>query len=113
MPPVANIAKLPAYVRAQLDQRLLESGFGDVRGASAWLAEQGYRIGKSAIADYASANRDGLAVSLTATAQKAAEFDLRCAELRLGVLQLAANVAGPDDLIAKADRLLAWVRCRD
>ncbi len=52
MPPRSKVYTLPAEVRATLDGRLIDSGFGGYRGLSEWLAEQGYQIGKSALAEY-------------------------------------------------------------
>lgn len=43
---------LPKELRAELDRRLIDSGFGNYRGLSAWLAEQGYHIGKTALHRY-------------------------------------------------------------
>lgn len=52
MPPRSKVYELPSEVRSKLDGRLIDSGFGGYRGLSEWLAEQGYSIGKSALAEY-------------------------------------------------------------
>lgn len=52
MPAPAKIALLPEDVRQALDQRLVGNAFSDYHALAAWLAEQGYEIGKSAIHNY-------------------------------------------------------------
>ena len=54
MPPRSKVFSLPQELRAQLDARLIDSGFGGYRKLEAWLAEQGYQIGKSALHEYGS-----------------------------------------------------------
>lgn len=49
MPPVSKIDLLPEKVRKELEQRLIGSGFGNCRGLSAWLHEQGYEISKTTV----------------------------------------------------------------
>ena len=52
MPPPAKIALLPEETRAELDALLIRRAFSDYHGLAAWLAEQGYEIGKTAIHAY-------------------------------------------------------------
>lgn len=52
MPPRSKVFGLPGELRAELDRRLIDNGFGDYRGLERWLAEQGYHIGKSALHSY-------------------------------------------------------------
>ena len=52
MPPASKIDQLPEDLRAQLDQRLIQSGFGGYVGLAEWLTAQGYSIGKSAVGAY-------------------------------------------------------------
>jgi hypothetical protein len=52
MPPPAKIALLPEDLRAALDSQLVRRAFSDYHGLAAWLAEQGYEIGKTAIHSY-------------------------------------------------------------
>jgi hypothetical protein len=54
MPPRSKVYELPADLRAELDRRLIDSGFGGYRDLAAWLNEQGYQIGKSALHTYGS-----------------------------------------------------------
>jgi Protein of unknown function (DUF3486) len=49
MPPVSKIDLLPEKVRQELEHRLIGSGFGDCRGLSAWLHEQGFEISKTTV----------------------------------------------------------------
>ena len=57
MPPVRKIDTLPQELRRELDDRAAAAGWGDVRGLSAWLAEQGYSIGKTAVGEHVAALR--------------------------------------------------------
>lgn len=55
MPPRSKVFELPSELRAELDRRLIDSGFGGYRDLAGWLADQGYQIGKSALHSYGSA----------------------------------------------------------
>jgi hypothetical protein len=55
MSPRSKVYELPPDLRAELDRRLIDSGFGGYRDLAAWLNEQGYQIGKSALHTYGSA----------------------------------------------------------
>lgn len=55
MPPRNAIERLPEELKAELDRRLVASGFGGYVALSEWLGEQGYQIGKSSIHKYGSA----------------------------------------------------------
>jgi hypothetical protein len=52
MPPASKIDQLPQDVRAELDTRLIASGFGGYVGLADWLTEKGFSIGKSAVGAY-------------------------------------------------------------
>lgn len=52
MPPPPKIALLPEAVRVELDALLIQRAFADYHGLAAWLREQGYEIGKSAVHTY-------------------------------------------------------------
>ena len=52
MPSRRKIFELPAELREELERRLVSSGFGGYCGLSDWLAEQGFRISKSALHKY-------------------------------------------------------------
>jgi len=52
MPPASKIDQLPEDVRAELDSKLIASGFGGYVGLAEWLTKQGYSIGKSAVGAY-------------------------------------------------------------
>lgn len=52
MPPPAKIALLPEETRAELDALLIRRAFSGYHDLAAWLAEQGYEIGKTAIHAY-------------------------------------------------------------
>jgi hypothetical protein len=69
MPPRSAILSLPEDVRAELDRRLIRRGFQDYRGLAAWLAEQGYEIGKSTVHNYGAKFEQKLAALKVATDQ--------------------------------------------
>lgn len=50
-----KVDTLPADIRRELDARAQAAGWGDVRGLSVWLSEQGYSISKSAVGEHVSA----------------------------------------------------------
>ncbi|HOL44525.1 MAG TPA: DUF3486 family protein [Methanothrix sp.] len=52
MPKRSKVTQLPPEVRQELDRKLIEGGFSDYTALSAWLAEQGYEISRSAIHRY-------------------------------------------------------------
>ena len=52
MPAPAKIALLPEAVRADLDALLVRQAFSGYEGLAAWLGEQGYEIGKTAVHAY-------------------------------------------------------------
>ena len=52
MPARAKVDLLPADVREELDQEIVERGFARYVDLSEWLAERGYSIGKSALAEH-------------------------------------------------------------
>lgn len=109
MPQVPKVAQLPVEVRAELDRRLVESGFSDIRGAAAWLTDLGHKVGKSAVGQYAQRNRESIIASAAASSRQLVDASDRRAEFRLAVLQVAASVCGPSDVLETADRLLNWI----
>lgn len=64
MPPVRKIDLLPADIRRELDERAAAAGWGDVRGLSAWLQDQGYEIGKTAVGEHVQALRAEYAATM-------------------------------------------------
>lgn len=63
----AKVAALPDALRAELDQRLVASGFAGYVALSEWLTAQGYEIGKSSIHRYGSALERRLAAIRAST----------------------------------------------
>lgn len=49
MPPPPRVELLPDDVRRELEQRLIRGGFAGYHALSAWLAERGFEIGKTAL----------------------------------------------------------------
>lgn len=52
MPSRSRVRTLPPEIRAELDRRLVDAGFADYEALSAWLAERGHEISKSAVHRY-------------------------------------------------------------
>jgi adenylate kinase family enzyme len=52
MPSPHFVTRLPAELRAELDQRLRSCGYRDSTEIAAWLTESGYAIGNSAVSAY-------------------------------------------------------------
>ncbi|TBV12766.1 DUF3486 family protein [Stutzerimonas kirkiae] len=93
MPPRSKVTKLPASVKAWLDQTLVESNFSGYELLSAELAERGYSIGKSALHAYGSA------------------FEEKLAALKMSSEQAKAVVqAAPDDEGAVNEALMRLVQ---
>jgi Protein of unknown function (DUF3486) len=61
MPQVRAIDLLPAAIKSELDDRLIQSGFGGYVGLSEWLKEQGCEISKSSLGEYGKDFKDRLA----------------------------------------------------
>ena len=53
MPPPVFWRKLTAEERAALDAEIRRSAYADTHGISAWLADRGVSVGKSAVHQYA------------------------------------------------------------
>jgi hypothetical protein len=69
MPPRSKIEQLPEEVRAELDARLIRSGFGGYRALADWLTDQGFEIRKSALQSYGAAFEDRISCLKLATEQ--------------------------------------------
>lgn len=69
MPRRSKVKSLPKGVRKELDQKLVENGFQDYEDLSAWLAEQGHEISKSAVHRYGKGFEDRLDALRIATGQ--------------------------------------------
>jgi hypothetical protein len=52
MPARSKVTCLPEGIRAELDKRLITTGFSDYSALEAWLQEQGFEISRSAIHRY-------------------------------------------------------------
>ena len=69
MPQRPKIYQLPDTVKAELDRRLISGGFCDYVALSAWLADAGYEISKSAINRYGQEFEQRLSAIKIATEQ--------------------------------------------
>lgn len=93
MPPRSKIDLLPEEVRAELDARLIRSGFSGYRDLADWLTGQGFEIKKSALQSYG------------------AQFEDRIGALKLATEQARAIVAeSPDDEGAMSEALMRLVQ---
>ena len=99
------ISSLPESLSIELRKRLLLNGFSGYEELAEWLTFEGYPASKSAIHRYAQDHRfsilldhdNGLYGTLTIH--------------RLAALECASKfAASEDELIAMADRLLAWIQ---
>ena len=52
MPQRSRVEQLPEDLRAELDRRLSDAGFGNYQDLADWLTEQGYQISRSAVHRY-------------------------------------------------------------
>lgn len=102
MPRRSKISLLPAEVRDALNARLREANYGDILGASQWLFEQGFPIGKTAVCEYAMKYRK-------LRRGRPDEHDAGLTELRLECLRVAAQAGPARNLLARASRYLEWV----
>ncbi|HZP45346.1 MAG TPA: phage protein Gp27 family protein [Candidatus Binataceae bacterium] len=93
--PRSSIFRLPAELRRELDERLLDNGFADYRGLAAWLRERGHEIGVETIRRYGS------------------KLERRLEAVRLATLQARAAVptgVGDEDGGRLAEALLRLVQ---
>ena len=93
MPPPAKIALLPEETRAELDALLIRRAFSGYHDLAAWLAEQGYEIGKTAIHAYGQGLKRKLAAIRASTeaarliAQAAPDDEDRRSEAVMSIIQ--------------------------
>lgn len=69
MPQRSKISTLPDTLKAELDRRLIQSGFSGYEGLEEWLTDQGWQISKSAIHRYGSKFEERLGAIAMATEQ--------------------------------------------
>lgn len=55
MPARSAVGQLPEEIRDELNRRLVENGFAGYAALAAWLADQGYKVSKSAVHRHGSA----------------------------------------------------------
>lgn len=93
MPARPTVLQLPDPVRAELDARLIKSGFAGYVGLAQWLSEQGFEISKSALHRYGQ------------------QFEERVQALKMATDQAKAMVeVAPDDEGAVSDALMRLVQ---
>lgn len=96
MPPVRIYDTLPTDVRRRFRAEAQARGWGDLRGLSAWLAAEGYTMGRTAVTSAVSAlkreHQDTLAAA-HATAELASILADQPPDERLALSVAAARVA--------------------
>ena len=69
MPRRSKVIDLPIEIRQELEKRLMANAFSDYEGLSAWLAEQGYELSRSAVHRYGQSFEDRVGALRLATEQ--------------------------------------------
>lgn len=69
MPAPRKVDVLPSEIRDELNRRIVEGGFGGYVDLSDWLAEQGFSIGKSVLAEHGGRLRHRIEAVKLATEQ--------------------------------------------
>lgn len=104
----SRIALLPAKVRGQLNRRLVAANFCGIVATTAWLQQQGYTIGKSAVGVYA--KRLNLQLEDDAAAKRLGKAVPAVAAIRLACLQVAAPMGGSvAATLKRAEAFAFWV----
>lgn len=98
MPRISFFKTMPAGTLAELNERLIASGFGNLAGATEWLNARGFTISKSAVGEYALNFR-----------QEIIDQADRYGERRMKCLEIASRTPGVTDFVAEATRLLTFV----
>lgn len=88
MPSANGVLTLPVNIRAELENRLVKSGYGSFEIHSEWLKSIGYRVSKSTIGRYALLNKSKLEEK-TGTASMT---DFEIATLKLQCLAICSNL---------------------
>lgn len=89
MPRRSKVIDLPIEVRQELERRLMANAFSDYEALSAWLADQGFEVSRSAVHRYGQS------------------FEERVGALRLATEQARVLVeASPDDEGAMGEALM-------
>lgn len=58
MPPRSKVFDLPQDLRDELNKRLVSNGFQDYQGLTEWLADNGFKLSRSAVHRYGSVLQD-------------------------------------------------------
>jgi hypothetical protein len=69
VPRRSKVIDLPIDIRQELERRLMANAFSDYEGLSAWLAEQGYELSRSAVHRYGQSFEDRVGALRLATEQ--------------------------------------------
>ena len=92
MPRRSNVIRnLPASVRNQAEQRMIETGFSDYFGLTQWLLRQGYRISEDSLWRYGKKLQQRIAATELAVRQARAAAEVapgREDEIRQAVMRL-------------------------
>ena len=102
----SSLERLPEAIRKQLLMRQADRPGLSLNDQVAWLAEEGYKVSRSALYRYLAKEKASDAIPDT-TSQATADRSVR-----LGCLMVAASYALPGDkidLIKTADEFVEWV----
>ena len=105
----SNIDKLPEGIRAEFHSALLRVNFNGYEWLSAWLADKGFKVSKSAIHRYAVKHKEEIL-------GRRQEGNLPRAQLRLNALGIAAMISPDKDLSSlkdDAEAILKWAEFGD
>ena len=100
-----SLSNLPANVLAELQQRLVASGFSQFETHAEWLSGQGYKASRSAIHRYAMANSAAMLANANNVPVGLVEAKLRCLEIASSFNTVGTAAAAVDE----AKVLLKWV----
>jgi hypothetical protein len=108
MPPKSKISRLPDAVKAELNQKLRESSFGDLVEISQWLTSIGYPVGKSGVGVYAKNNKNKILSTSDLITKAAIPAASVLATQRLACLHAALKMRPENEALAYADELILW-----
>lgn len=91
---VSTIERLPPEVRAEIDKRLIESGFGDYEPLANDLRRRKYRVSKSGLQRYGQHVKRNIQIARARAQIEAAGVDPK----------LAAELTGESTLVIVVDR---------
>lgn len=105
MPRPLSLKNLPADVQAELQQRLVETGFSQFDSHVEWLAKRGISVSRSSIHRYATSQASTMLASANSVPADVVDAKLRCLEIASSI----GTSKSTAELIGDAKVLLKWV----